>query len=327
MLGDPLVLDPEKNKFLVTEADGLTATKEMPAGGFKPNWWSPALKGRMMASEFARIANWQAELLPNETQPSEPEPGGERPSLFKDGPTKEKAPNDDIAKAVVTLIKKMDQRPGRMGEIVAQSSDFAGAFLDLLDAGGGRKPATAALVHAGIEIGSILALHWKWKFNALRPVHVYPGLTPVLPTPPHPSYPSGHATQAQLTALIVSAALPAAVRLSLGDALESLANRIAENREVAGLHFSFDTEAGKTIANAWGPYIIANADKLPLIKETLAAASAEWEGLKPGNLIGKVDPPPSFVTVLVDALTKKLNDKKSEEQSEPAPGAQAQEQK
>ena len=61
----------------------------------------------------------------------------------------------------------------------------------------------------------------------------------MLNVPLHRAYPSGHATQA-----IVAARMLTEWTGKQGDQLVKLATRVGRNREIAGLHFPSDTEAG-----------------------------------------------------------------------------------
>jgi membrane-associated phospholipid phosphatase len=81
-----------------------------------------------------------------------------------------------------------------------------------------------------------------------------PALLPPVPVPGHPSFPSGHATQATLMALAVREAMtPQGAAISADNAaraslLDTLAWRIGRNREIAGLHFESDSRAGAALA-------------------------------------------------------------------------------
>ncbi len=230
-------------------------------GGFPPGWWSPVLRAQLILAEFARTA-W-AEV-----------------------PFASTVPNDvNVARGEIgSLLGDWSLRPERQAEIFAQSADFSGAFIDLLQAGGGRRPATETLVHAAIAIGGMAALHWKWRFQRARPAQRYPAVLPLIPTPPHPSFPSGHATQANLVALLVGMALgdgDGDPGKALHPVLTALADRIGRNREIAGVHFASDTEAGKTLAEDMATFVKAQA--LPLLQGLMADARKEWSGVTPGD--------------------------------------------
>jgi hypothetical protein len=85
---------------------------------------------------------------------------------------------------------------------------------------------------------------------------------PPIPVPGHPAYPSGHSTQAHLMALCVKDVLPtAALQNALGEVIDELADRIARNREIAGLHFESDSKAGENLAQSL--FEVLSSDALP----------------------------------------------------------------
>lgn len=80
---------------------------------------------------------------------------------------------------------------------------------------------------------------WNIKQNGWAPMFVkgdnlYPG---------HPSYPSGHATLAHTFAYFLARLYPQSTM-----ALMTEAANVAFNREVAGVHFASDSEAGRLLA-------------------------------------------------------------------------------
>ena len=112
-------------------------------------------------------------------------------------------------------------------------------------------------------------MHWKRKFKAPRPAQLYPALIPVIPTPNHPAYPSGHSCQSYLIpyllSLILTAGSEGAEEMFKADdngtpngekekchgiffPAMAFAQRIAVNREVAGVHFASDSAAGRKLA-------------------------------------------------------------------------------
>jgi hypothetical protein len=79
---------------------------------------------------------------------------------------------------------------------------------------------------------------------------------PPVTVPGHSSFPSGHATQAYLMAkcmqlvFSISPNVPATHLTTLNDTLSALAQRVARNREIAGLHYPSDSQAGSALADA-----------------------------------------------------------------------------
>jgi membrane-associated phospholipid phosphatase len=103
-------------------------------------------------------------------------------------------------------------------------------------------------------------MHHKARFNRMRPSSILPCLLPPLEVPGHAAYPSGHATQAQLIAMCLEIVMPRNRVMPASPAgpvgqfmpqygpLRMMADRIARNREVAGLHYRSDTWAGRILA-------------------------------------------------------------------------------
>ena len=91
----------------------------------------------------------------------------------------------------------------------------------------------------------------------------------------HAAFPSGHALQSFLIAACVSEALPTDNTANdLKAALHALADRIGENREVAGVHYPSDREASRAIA----PVVMkALHDKSPMYNGLLTRARMEWQ--------------------------------------------------
>jgi membrane-associated phospholipid phosphatase len=95
--------------------------------------------------------------------------------------------------------------------------------------------------------------------------------------PGHASFPSGHATQAFLMALFIEQALTVTLKAYapiVARELKVLAVRIARNREIAGLHYPTDSDAGRQLAQSLLNTLTAAAP--PGFTAAIAAAGAEW---------------------------------------------------
>jgi membrane-associated phospholipid phosphatase len=241
----------------------LASLTQPTRGGFPAAWWSPLLRAQRAHAEFVRTAAWYSVAPP---------PLDDSPQV--------------LATEIADLMTLRSLRAARMAEIVGQSESFTSVYTAFLGTTRGRRPATQTLVHLGIAVGMTVALRWKAHVNRARPAQVFPLLAPPVATPPHPAYPSGHATQTMLIARLVGAAMPPDLRGPMEGQLRAMANRIAGNREIAGLHYGSDTRAGFLLADAIAPLVLGTA----IVKdEILPAAQAEWSGLVAG------DPPASFV--------------------------------
>ncbi len=129
------------------------------------------------------------------------------------------------------------------------------------------RPLTFELMKKVIELESPQIMKQKKIYNRVRPSYLDPTLTPVIDVPPHPAYPSGHATQAHLRALVLSELDPAH-----HDHYLQSAKRIARNREVAGLHYPSDSKAGQILAGQLFKKLMNDSDFV----EHLNKAKTEW---------------------------------------------------
>ena len=102
-------------------------------------------------------------------------------------------------------------------------------------------------------------MYWKRIFARPRPSRLDPALVPPIEVPGHGSYPSGHACEAMLVALILEQVLPEQIIPADAETgpLRLMARRIARNREVLGLHYPSDTRCGFRIAARCLPLFLA----------------------------------------------------------------------
>lgn len=85
--------------------------------------------------------------------------------------------------------------------------------------------------------------------------------------PCHPSYPSGHAALAYAMALVLRE-----IQSSCWPAVETAANLVGKNREMAGVHFATDSEAGRQLAQHLVPLLMLNAS----FKALVCKAAINW---------------------------------------------------
>ncbi len=90
---------------------------------------------------------------------------------------------------------------------------------------------------------SYFLLRDKYKYERARPTQLEPKLTTVVPIPAHGSYPCGHCGQSWAAALALAAVDP-----PHADAYKNRAMEVGYHREVAGLHYPGDAEAGRLLA-------------------------------------------------------------------------------
>jgi membrane-associated phospholipid phosphatase len=160
------------------------------------------------------------------------------------------------------LARLSEYRPEVMSEALAQMTDPIGYWAGLLMFSPASHPWTFRLVRTAIVVGEFVAMYWKRQFQRARPSQLSPALMPPIAVPGHASYPSGHATQAYLVSLMLNGVMPnvvsnplnATTTATLGtpaaSLLDRLAERVARNREVLGVHYRSDSQAGQALANS-----------------------------------------------------------------------------
>jgi membrane-associated phospholipid phosphatase len=113
--------------------------------------------------------------------------------------------------------------------------------------------AMALLMVAAFDsfISCFEAKHHYW---VARPFQLDPTITPLLPTPNHPSYPSAHGCDAAAAAAVLAYLFPREAAF-----FEERAREAAESRLWAGIHFRSDLEAGLKLGEAVGQLVVERA--------------------------------------------------------------------
>lgn len=182
-------------------------------------------------------------------------------------------PPETEQQAVFDLIP---YRPSVMAEAMAQNNAILQYFAGILTFNPRSHPATCYLCAAALRIASFTVMYWKDRHNRARPSRLDPRLMPPIDPPGHASYPSGHSTQAHLIARFLEEVMPLAIKPTTGGRedgpLYLMAQRIGRNREVLGLHFRSDTDAGEKLAGSIHAAML-QCGKVVALK---AAAQLEW---------------------------------------------------
>ncbi|WP_298819255.1 vanadium-dependent haloperoxidase [Chloroflexus sp.] len=117
---------------------------------------------------------------------------------------------------------------------------------------------TAALLsHLGVTMHDTAVECWynKYLYGFIRPdqwmATVEPDWQPVFPTPPHPSYPSGHASFSSAAATILIAAFPQHNEVFAQQAAEATRSRI-----IGGVHWVIDGQEGMTLGRDVARYVM-----------------------------------------------------------------------
>ena len=149
-------------------------------------------------------------------------------------------------------------------EIHIDSADWGTqSYTNLLS----DKPNTRALFARVLPEFNAVVITQKEYFDRVRASKLDDTLVPVITLPGHPAYPSGHASQSMLVALILGAFDPIHA-----DQYNESALRIAHNREIAGVHYPSDSRAGQLLAREY--FLLLN--KSDTYREFFAEAQKEW---------------------------------------------------
>ncbi len=142
----------------------------------------------------------------------------------------------------------------------------------------------AALAYAqlGLALSDAFVACWNTKYNymAMRPeefirTNIEPEWHPVIPTPPFPEYPSGHATQAGAFEFIMSSIFGDAYLFTDDchkdrygtrqySSFSACAREIADSRFYAGLHYEFSNTEGRVLGKSVAKNVLALFNKAGL---------------------------------------------------------------
>jgi acid phosphatase (class A) len=216
------------------------------------------------------------------------------------------APNDSamtLNTEIGDLLKLRSLRLCRGAEIVAQAQNLEMYWANLLMVGPLGRRNTATLIAIGITVGQMVGMYWKHKYGRARPIQVFPPLMPTILTPAHASYPNNHSFQSHLIALAVGSIFEGEMATAMRAPLTAMANRIGQNREVAGVHFQSDTDAGKILAAK----VFAVLGNLESFKKVRNEARKEWAGiaptaLRPANVASNISFADQVAQVVADKI-------------------------
>ncbi len=161
------------------------------------------------------------------------------------------------------------RQPGDIILIHKENLDPLKRFFQVLDVSRKDVPKLDTLIRRIAQKSYLPILYFKNKYSRIRPYQLDTDLVTVIDGPPHPSYPSGHATQGYLVASILAELFPA------GDLRNSqvmeLGKGIGTRREIAGVHYPSDTAAGVALAKQLKPILMND----PEFQKTFEAAKSE----------------------------------------------------
>src|SRR3954468_16732460 len=180
------------------------------------------------------------------------------------------------------LAELMEYRGGVLAEALAQRTGLWAYWRGILMFDAWSHPRTCDLVEIAARVGQFQVMHYKRLFNRARPSQYSMELLPPIDVPGHASFPSGHATEANLLSLCLAQVMPAVASAPAKDKnkntipdsspLQRMAQRVARNREVLGLHYPSDSAAGKLLAEQSFKLLL----KCKTVTQLIAEAKLEW---------------------------------------------------
>lgn len=136
--------------------------------------------------------------------------------------------------------------------------------------------AAILLAQGGIALNDAAIICWKckYKYSYLRPIsfirkNIDPNWSPLIPTPPFPSYTSGHATFSNSMAEILTANFGDNIQFTdeinnkygfksrTFNSFYKAAEEAANSRFYAGIHYQFDNDEGKACGKQIGKGVVA----------------------------------------------------------------------
>ena len=170
------------------------------------------------------------------------------------------------------------ERPMRQQAIVDQARVYdklVDAVLDVV-AAGAAVPNTREMIRAAFWDLTPGVFRVKMTYNRGRPAFCCTlDMDAMFPPgdddhPGHPSYPSGHSSQAFTMAYLLTMIRPESRK-----GLMAAAYSVGRNREIAGLHYASDTAGGRELAEGFVGLLM----KSPTFLAVFAKAKAELDAL------------------------------------------------
>ena len=220
---------------------------------------------------------------------------------------------DQFKEQLYYLRTTADLRFDRQAEIQSQVGDLTPYFSALSYMSPETHKWTLELIALITRTCQVCEMRLKQLFDCPRPIAFAQEVQPMIPTPGHPTWPSGHATESFATATLmaclsdpnfqnpvqaVNAQLPA-YRLSA---------RIALNRTVAGVHFPTDSVAGATLGIAIAEFIINYSRQAPKTS-CYAFNGGAFEGDFNLTLLGETMPGSASPTITQSEVTLPTTDR------------------
>lgn len=149
------------------------------------------------------------------------------------------------------------ERDDRLPEILSQADAFWPFWTTITNLDDTNAPRTVELIEVLMRCTHSMVMRVKHELAVPRPVDWSSTLGPIIATPGHASFPSGHATVSFMVARFLGRLLDLGAADATRVYLQRLAHRIAQSRVVAGVHFPIDSVAGRLLGETLAEYFYA----------------------------------------------------------------------
>jgi membrane-associated phospholipid phosphatase len=175
-------------------------------------------------------------------------------------------PQEATFQAQIPLVLSWAElRNERATEIMAQIDSPYAFWSSIIYMHPERTKRTFELINIMLQFCVYVEMRFKHALACWRPVEYNAQIQPMITTPGHGSFPSGHATQVYAVAHVLKELLKLsstnAGHWMIIEQLNRQAARIATNRVVAGVHFPIDSMAGRMLGVALGEYFVGRCTK------------------------------------------------------------------
>jgi acid phosphatase (class A) len=162
------------------------------------------------------------------------------------------SPRQQEETALLLALQK-ERTPAQEAFALADAERSVFRFADVLgpDFTPGNLPVTEAFFRAVTQNASALLGPAKEHWNRPRPYASNPEIHPCVPKPNNASYPSGHSNFATVTSILLANMLP-----EKQDQIYERAERYRFNREIGGVHYPSDVEAGRLAGTVIAAFLL-----------------------------------------------------------------------
>lgn len=258
-----------RSKFDLPSAPPAPSTRPLPG----PTDTGPDIMVFLAQAEFAQSVQYKRSIV-RDVPMAMTISGVASPAIELQRPS-----DAMLAAQAVGTRRKMAGAAASLSEILAQDQEVDRFTLSVLNMHPADFPAVHVLVRTMLFCANQVCFAAKDFFQVKRPSQLLDGaFIPIVPLPPHSSFPGGHATQTTAVVAVINQLLSSAAPEQKAG-LSGLAKEITTLRETAGLHYEVDSTAGTELGN-WAALqftALASSGTQPSLSKLWAAAQAELE--------------------------------------------------